>query len=275
MKQHKWMAPPWLACPGLVRAEGDYVRRHAAWLAGLTEGERAEYARLFPAPPFWGEGEPALWARTAHRARRLWRPGGGPAYGRTELERDWAAGARPEFVFFWNPDPTPEGRLSQWWPADFAVDGVTYCCMEQYMMAEKARVFGDGPILSRILASADPGEIKALGRQVAGFDGRVWDVHKYTVVLEGNFQKFLQNPELKRLLLDTGERVLTEASPYDRIWGIGLGREEPDAALPPRWLGQNLVGFALMEVRGQLRRVCAAEEQIDWALSVGPQEEDG
>ena len=187
-----------------------------------------------------------------------WTPGVLPAYGRAELERDWAAGYRPGFVFFWNPDVTGDGSLgpgclSQWWPSSFTEEGQTYCCMEQYMMAAKARVFHDREALTRIMASVDPGEIKALGRQVRNFDGRLWDQHKYKVVAQGNLQKFVQTPTLRQFLLDTGDKILVEASPYDRIWGIGLGKDAPEAALPPQWLGQNLVGFALMEVRAQLK----------------------
>jgi len=258
---------------------GDYIYRLSRWLDGLTEEERAEYYRLFPRPAFWdnlGGGAPrpeeSLLHRTEHHSQRWWRPGGAPARDRAALEREWAAGSRPGFVFFWNPDVTGDGSLgpgclSQWWPAEFHYDYSDYCCTEQYMMAEKARVFGDRPVLEQIMASREPGEIKALGRQVHGFDSRVWDQYKYTAVLEGNFQKFLQNPALKDFLLQTGDKILVEASPFDRIWGVGLGEDEPDAARPPRWQGQNLLGFALMEVRAELARVCANEGRIDRELS--------
>lgn len=191
------------------------------------------------------------------RTQGLWQPTA-PSYGRAELERDWAAGQRPDFVFFWNPDLTPDGSLgpgclSQWWPADFFADGRVYSSMEQFMMAAKARLFDDREILARILATADPGEIKALGRQVRNFDRALWDRRKYGVVVSGNVEKFAQNPPLRRFLLDTGTRVLAEASPFDRIWGIGLGKDDPDALLPSKWPGQNWVGFALMGVRAQLR----------------------
>lgn len=286
MASRKWMAPPWLACPGIPQYSigwrmgwgEDYLRRLSRWLEGLTEEERTEYGRLFPPPVFWepledgAEPDDSLFHQSEHHFQRWWRPGGVPAYDRAALERDWAAGRRPGFVFFWNPDVTEDGSLgpgclSQWWPAAFSRDGVDYCCMEQYMMAEKARVFGDQAVLERIMASQEPGEIKALGRTVHGFDNHTWDQYKYTVVLEGNFQKFLQNMDLKGFLLGTGDKILVEASPYDRVWGIGLGKDEPEAALPPQWRGRNLVGFALMEVRAELARVCANEGRIDWTLS--------
>ena len=134
------------------------------------------------------------------------------------------------------------------------------------MMAEKARLFGDKETLEKIMAATVQGKIKALGREVKNFDQTEWDKCKHTIVLTGNFQKFLQNPELKDFLLRTGDKILVEASPRDRIWGIGMGRANENACNPAAWRGRNLLGFALMEVRDELRRVCANEDKIDWAL---------
>ena len=121
------------------------------------------------------------------------------------------------------------------------------------MMAEKARLFNNDDIRQRIIAARHPDEAKKLGRQVRGFDPQVWDEQKYELVKTGNHQKFSQNPPLKNYLLTTGDRVLVEASPVDAIWGIGLAADHADAQAPARWQGENLLGFALMEVRDQLR----------------------
>ncbi len=176
---------------------------------------------------------------------------------RAELIEKMEAGAVPEFLFFWGHRVPEDGSvgpgcLSQWYPAAFAVGGIPYNCAEQYMMAEKARLFGDREVEGEILASASPRDMKALGRKVRNFDAARWDSHRYRAVVEGNIQKFAQNKPLLDFLLATGSKVLVEASPRDCIWGIGLGKENPSAADPARWRGRNLLGFALMDARESL-----------------------
>jgi len=161
-----------------------------------------------------------------------------------------------DFVFFWS-HRAPKGVVtkacfSQWYPCSFEVDGETYNCAEQYMMAEKARVFDDEEIRRRILSESDPDTIKQLGREVHNFDPEVWDQHKFDVVVRGNLAKFGQNPDLKSFLKNTGSRILVEASPYDRIWGIGMREGQEGCTNPEKWFGTNLLGFALMVVRDSL-----------------------
>lgn len=167
-------------------------------------------------------------------------------------------GERPEIRLFYGH--TPKRRsvadascFSQWFPAAFTVDGDRYATAEHFMMAGKARLFRDEEILEEILASDDPGEAKALGRRVRGFDGELWDAHKFDIVVRGNVAKFGQRAGLGDYLLSTAEAVLVEAAPRDRVWGIGLGRNNPAALDPRTWRGQNLLGFALMEARDRLR----------------------
>ena len=133
----------------------------------------------------------------------------------------------------------------------FAIDGQTYNCAEQYMMAEKARLFKDHEKLAAILSETDPQRQKRLGRQVTPFDKDRWDEVAYDVVVRGNLAKFRQNEEALRALLATGDKELVEASPRDRIWGIGLGANNPKALDKANWRGKNLLGKALMEVRSQ------------------------
>jgi len=163
-----------------------------------------------------------------------------------------------KYLCFWGHTPRQKGVVdkscfSQWYPAAFAVAGDAYATAEHWMMAEKARLFGNDDVRQRIIAARHPDEAKKLGRQVTGFDPQVWDEQKYALVKTGNYQKFTQHPQLRDYLLTTGSRVLVEASPVDAIWGIGLAASHPDALQPARWPGQNLLGFALMEVRDQLR----------------------
>lgn len=169
-----------------------------------------------------------------------------------------AAGEPFEILAFWGHRPSRGGAfpgpgcLSQWWPGPFTVDGAVYPTAEHWMMAGKARLFGDDEALAAILAASSPGAAKALGRQVRGFDEARWYAAGYHIVVQGNVAKFSQQPQLRDFLLNTGRRVLVEASPYDRIWGIGLGRDHPDTVVPSRWRGLNQLGFALMEVRDRL-----------------------
>jgi ribA/ribD-fused uncharacterized protein len=147
------------------------------------------------------------------------------------------------------------GCLSQWWPAEFTVDGVTYPSAEHYMMAGKARLFGDLGAVERILAARTPAEAKNLGREVQGFDDEAWEAARFGIVVAGSTAKFGQDPALRAYLVGTGQRVLVEASPLDRVWGIGLAADDPRAADPAGWRGLNLLGFALMEAREVLRRM--------------------
>lgn len=167
-------------------------------------------------------------------------------------------GGQAEYLLFWG-HRAPEaggagtGCLSQWWPASFTSDGVTYPSAEHFMMAGKALLFGDIRTAERIRQAPDPAAAKALGREVAGFDEQRWAACRFDVVVAGNLAKFGQDPGLREFLLGTGDRVLAEASARDTIWGIGLAADDDWAACPEHWRGLNLLGFALMEVRHQLK----------------------
>ncbi|WP_030169774.1 NADAR family protein [Spirillospora albida] len=169
-----------------------------------------------------------------------------------ELIRLQDAGTPIKFLFFWGHRKPGPGYLSQWYPSPFTVDGVTYATAEHYMMAGKARLFGDGETAEKIIAASHPNEVKALGRRVRGFEEDVWAANRASIVVEGNIAKFSQNPEMGAYLTGSGGRVLVEASPLDRIWGIGLAADDPRAGRPREWRGENLLGFALMAVRDRL-----------------------
>lgn len=147
------------------------------------------------------------------------------------------------YEFFWS------GPFSQWYPCTFDVDGIKYNCAEQYMMAEKARLFGDEDILQEIMKVKHPRDHKSLGRKIKGFDNDVWESKRESIVYDGNFHKFSQNPKLKKLLLDTAPSIMVEASPFDKIWGIGLEEFHPDAMVESKWKGLNLLGYILTDLR--------------------------
>ncbi|SDT80050.1 NADAR family protein [Actinoplanes derwentensis] len=167
------------------------------------------------------------------------------------------AGERVKYLYFWGHQAGKDGDpgagcLSQWFPSVFRVDGVEFATAEHYMMWRKAKLFGDEVMAGKILAAGHPHEAKKLGGRVAGFDQRIWDEHRMPIVVAGNLAKFSADPALRDYLTATGDRILVEASPMDRIWGIGLTRDDERAADPYRWRGLNLLGFALMEVRARL-----------------------
>lgn len=175
-----------------------------------------------------------------------------------ELARQDEAGELPELLLFWGHRPPAGGGvnkscLSQWYPAPFTVDGVRYATAEHYMMAGKARLFGDAEAERLVFADDDPGRAKGAGRRVRGFSEETWAAHCYALVVAANMAKFGQHRALRSFLLGTGERVLVEASPSDTIWGIGLSAAQPEAMHPASWRGLNLLGFALMNVRLALR----------------------
>ncbi len=168
-------------------------------------------------------------------------------------------GVRPDYLFFWGHRPAAGGKvgascMSQWYAASFEHEGVFYPTAEHFMMAGKARLFGDDGAVAQILAAPGPDKVKAIGRRVKNYDDAAWSRERYAIVVAGNVAKFGQNPALKGFLLGTGDKVLVEASPVDAIWGIGLAKDDPSAANPREWKGENLLGFALMEARESLRQ---------------------
>jgi ribA/ribD-fused uncharacterized protein len=168
------------------------------------------------------------------------------------------SGRRLKYVFFWGHRPQRDGGigtgcLSQWWPSVFTVDGVRFATAEHYMMWRKAQLFGDEEAARRIVVASHPRQAKMLGRRVRGFDEQTWAERRRSIVREASVAKFGQRPELREFLIGTGERILVEASPTDRVWGIGLAATDERTADPARWRGLNLLGFALMEAREQLK----------------------
>lgn len=178
-------------------------------------------------------------------------------YSLEALKKAYNKGEKFKFLFFWGHTPPKdksmnETCLSQWWMSNFIVDDVKYCCAEQYMMAKKAELFQDSAMLKEILNAKHPKQMKEFGRLVNNFDKEKWDKNCYEIVKKGNKEKFSQNSELWNFLKTTKNRILVEASPRDRIWGIGMGKLNPDAENPTKWRGKNILGFAITEIRDEL-----------------------
>jgi hypothetical protein len=154
-----------------------------------------------------------------------------------------------EYTLFFT-DASP---FSQWYRCSFTVGEATFNCAEQFMMHGKAKLFDDPETAALILAADHPREHKALGRKVKRFDDKRWKQERETIVMAGNRAKFTQNAELRELLL-AAKGTLVEASPYDKIWGIGLAASDPRAQDPSQWKGQNLLGKILTALRDELAR---------------------
>lgn len=151
------------------------------------------------------------------------------------------------FHFFWS------GLFSQWAHSPFVIDNVAYGCAEQYMMAEKARLFGDEVRENLIMSNSDPRTQQRLGRQVQGYEQKVWDAHCQFAVLRASRAKYVQHePSRKALLAIPKGRTLVEASPHDRRWGIGLERDDPRAQKRSTWKGTNWLGEILTRVRDEI-----------------------
>lgn len=161
---------------------------------------------------------------------------------------------RDQIVTFW------QGPFSNWFMRPFRVRGVTYNCLEQWMMASKAKAFGDQEALATIMASASPKEQKAAGRGVRGYNDEIWQSLNEDLVLVGALGKFIQHQDLYRQLMETGDRILIEASPYDKVWGVGLAADDDRILDRSQWLGQNKQGIMLTRVRNVLRQVSTLEQ---------------
>lgn len=155
-------------------------------------------------------------------------------------------------VCFHNPEAA-NGYLSNWFLSDFIVNDIHFSSMEQYMMFQKAVLFRDMDIAPQILETDNVGKIKALGRSVKNYDDTIWSGVRQIVVYNGLLEKFGQDEELKRKLLETHEDILAECAVQDRVWGIGLSMKDDRRFDMGEWQGQNLLGFTLMLVRDTLR----------------------
>ena len=217
LQDKKIMPPPWMAFPEIERYSigwrmgygEDYIYRFGDWLDTLSPEERTEYRTLFPEPVtwkgWWDDEDSSEVLEHGDFLVDAWQPEGRPKYTRQWLQQEFAAGRKRELCLFWGHQPSEDGQLtksclSQWWMEDFYTTADSYLCMEQYMMAAKAELFGDKEIRDQILKCSDQKQIKALGRKVQGFEQKVWDKFKYAIVLLGNWHKFSQNRELREFL---------------------------------------------------------------------------
>jgi len=150
------------------------------------------------------------------------------------------------FILFWN------GPFSQWYPSDFQVSGTWYNCVIQYRFSQKAIMFNDLNMYDRIMESSHPSQQKKLGRRVKRFVPAQWNAMSRKIVYDGNYAKFTQVERLTKLMLEM-DGIFVEASPYDKVWGIGLDIHDPRTTIPDQWKGTNWLGEVLTEVRDAIK----------------------
>lgn len=162
-------------------------------------------------------------------------------------------------ILFWGEWP------SNWYPAEFDVEVMIdgkketkhFYNSEQYFMYMKAIVFGDYETAEKILKTKNPKKAKALGREVKGYDDKVWNEMRYKVMVDANKAKYSQNEDLKKLITSDSfkGKGFVEASKWDNIWGIKLTEDMPEADDESKWKGRNLLGKALDETREWLLKL--------------------
>lgn len=146
------------------------------------------------------------------------------------------------------------GCFSNFYGAPFEFEGEKFRWSEQMIMWQKARLFGDSETAHAILLAKRPLYAKRLGREVTPYNDKVWSAKREELVVPGLYAKFKQHPDICDILLGTGDAIIAECSPYDRIWGIGLSVGHPDVSNSKLWRGTNLLGQYLMKVREMLRK---------------------
>lgn len=187
------------------------------------------------------------------------------------LKEETKKGNKHTLLGFWGDktDNPMERVYSNFYLSDFTAvvvvdaegntEEVMFRCNEQYFMYRKALLFKDFDSVTKILSpDLNPFEYKKLGRAVQNYKDSIWNEYRFEAMKDGLFLKFTKDKKLKRLLLNTGNKVLVETSPFDEIWGIKMGKRDRSGKINKDWLdvykwrGQNLLGFALMEVRDEI-----------------------
>lgn len=225
----------------------------------LSNDDKEEYKKLFEEPIIF----------KGFYDNNLMNGLGEQKYSLEKLRKDFNSGKKIDFLFFYghtnDKKEVTKSSLSQWYIKDFKENDLLFNCMEKYMMYNKALLFDDKDIANEILNNNQPKAIKELGRKVKNFNDELWDKMKYKIVFTGNYYKFSQNTDLRNFLLSTKNKVLVEASPYDKVWGIKIKYDDENIENPFCWKGKNLLGFALMEARDEIKRVYKNYNLIDWS----------
>ena len=179
-----------------------------------------------------------------------------------DILKKYNEGEELDFLFFWghtnHSNTINKTCLSQWYRNKQPIieNTIEYETCEHYMMVKKSLLMNssDEKTISKMLSTKTPKEVKEMGRLVNNFDSRKWDENKFEIIVNGNYIKFSQDEDLKEFLLSTNDKILVEASPYDKVWGISMRESDKGIRDPNNWKGENLLGYALMEVREKIKQ---------------------
>jgi len=194
------------------------------------------------------------WTQSSYDYYHQWLSETVTALAAQGLAKDYLTIADQKFeaVFFHKPEE-PHGYLSNWYPSLFTVDDIMFSSAEQYIMYQKCIMFGDTASAQKVLATDDPQKQQTIGRAAQGYIDGVWAGMRQMVAIRALHAKFSQNPDLKDKLLATGDAILVECAKSDKQWACGIGLYDNQRFDAKNWTGKNLLGFALMEVRQELK----------------------
>ena len=169
-------------------------------------------------------------------------------------DADTADGTKAPVMIGFFHENEEYGCFSNWYPAGFDYAGRHFANSEQFMMYHKVLMFRKYDLADQIMQTDDPAKCKKIaGQKFPEFNSDLWERTCATIVKRGVKAKFVQNLKILQKLLDTGNALLAECSPYDKKWGIGIDIHDPDHTVIAKWKGKNLLGRILMEVREELR----------------------
>lgn len=155
-------------------------------------------------------------------------------------------------ILFWKP-ASANGWLSNWSKHPIQENGVYFKTVEHYIMYRKALLMKDSASATKILDTDMPYRVRQLGRKIVPYDEKTWASNREAIIFDAILLKVEAYPSLKVALVTSGNKTIVEASPYDKIWGVGLAASDPRILLPEYWEGTNLLGEAWMKVRAHLR----------------------
>jgi ribA/ribD-fused uncharacterized protein len=160
----------------------------------------------------------------------------------------------PEIIYFFtgSPELNANREFSNMFEAPMQIDGITFPTVEHYYQWSKAKVSGDEEAATKIMKTASPKSVKAYGKKVKNLDKEKWEEKKNDIMRIALKAKFSQHPELRKKLQDTGTKLLAEANPRDKYWGIGTSHDTSKAKDPNKWPGKNVMGNMLQELRTTL-----------------------